>query len=329
MVQPSVVEVERRGPRCSTCGRRGEERICQGCRTRTAEELGSWPDLLNRLVVAGVKAPAGLGEFVSGGSFGSSSPAADHAVSLLSVTPEALLRAVTRPHPPSSDASVPLWITRWAAVWRKRLGHHQPELPRRQRWNPGEVPAPRVWPDDPGLRAKLLSAELDEHGARVALGLAAAGVRSGVRVINRPPDTIDEAWQARFGGAKPARRLVEDTAYLGTWLDQALDQFDDGPQFVTGLRALYGQARAVVGERSDVVKLGKCPETLTTRSGEPVLDDHGREVLCGAMLLTDPYAARILCRRCGAETLERGRLLLARRIREAWGESAGREAWVA
>ncbi|HWB38504.1 MAG TPA: hypothetical protein VHA75_21000 [Rugosimonospora sp.] len=279
----------------------------------TAKHLDTLPDLLNRLALATVPTSRPAGDFVTGGAFRSRPPVNQDALTLSTATAEQIRRAVQRPAPPASDAPIPLWVTAWAALWRLRLGHHQPEGVRRQSWNPGQPPT-RPRPAD----AAVWAAELDErarwaqYGARVVLGLRVAGVPGD-------PDGLAEHWVARFGGAKPARRLVSDVAYLGTWLDEAAHPergFADTAVFVVDLRELVAAGRRLLGEQSDRVLLGRCPEELP-----------GGEV-CGALLFAEPFVSRIVCPRCRAETEESGRLMLARRIREVWPEAVvDRNAW--
>jgi hypothetical protein len=303
-------------PRCSTCRRESEVAICPACVKRAATQLAEIPSLLDRLAYTAVTAPAGLGDYVSGGSFSSRPPLVLDALSLTATTTMAIGLALVDPQPPVDERgnSIPWWITSWAAVWRQRWAHHQPE----------------------GRRARHrveLRERQDEYGARVVLGLA----KARARVPDVPDPTVPEAWQlidhgeeaddviaehwhARFGDRRQVHRLVGDLAYLRTWLDRAVVEFDDGPLFVAGLRSLVAAARAAVGERSDVFVLGQCPVPILNR-------ETGFEAPCGAMLARDAFSSVVVCPRCKTETAERGLLQLAGAIRRVWGTLAGREAW--
>lgn len=204
---------------------------------------------------------------------------------------------------------------------------------------PLEGPVART-PREPAEYAAAVAAQLEEQArhirymARVVLGLQVARVpvQHGPRVDKSDPnmwrrldhdgadDGLAEHWTARFGQPREIRRIMTDLAYLATWLDPALAEFDDADQFVTGLRSLVAAARSTVGKRSDVVRLGRCPETVTDR-------DTGEDAPCGAWLARDAMVSVVICPRCRTETPEKGLLMLARRMREVYGTSAERGAW--
>jgi hypothetical protein len=363
--------------RCTVCHRKSTAPICQACSHRATNQLAEIPSLLSRLAYATVTSSPGVVEFVSGGAFGSRPPLRVDALSLTVVTPDAIGFELTDPQPPTGEAgdSIPLWTIAWAAVWRQRLGHHQPAGTRlrpgrvaaavrdafaRQGsyWGSADVGAdwaadrcsvtelpetmcahcrgisdPVVEADPyPPLSAPVprrinpvaLAAQLDERArqvrfiARVQLGLEVARMRDP-----RDPqewrrvetggtgDGLAEHWLSRFGEVRQIHRIMADLAYLATWLDVAMDQFDDADRFVVGLRSLVAAGRAAVGERSDVVSLGRCPELLPDR-------DTGQQEPCGAWLARDAMVSMVVCPRCRTETGERGLLELARRMRDVY-----------
>lgn len=169
-----------------------------------------------------------------------------------------------------------------------------------------------------------------QYLSRVMLGLNVVRVRDdtadgGWRPLTHDdddPDVLAAHWAARFGTPRRVRRVLADLAYIHTWLDRGLVEFADADQLVLGLRSLIAAGRAAVGDRPDVVRLGRCPEPLLDR-------DTGLEQPCGAWLTRDPMVSRVTCSRCRAETDERGLLSLARRMQATWGASTDREAWAA
>lgn len=329
-------------PRCTTCRRHTTSPpVCHACLTTATKHREDLPDLLTRLADgAGVPTSPGLAEYVSGGAFASRPPVMFPALSLTFVSPAAVANVLAKPSPPLGSAgdSIPLWVVGWAAVWRAKLGHHQPVRPRRQRWNPHTPPPlpPRwMWRTDPAERAQKLAAVLDErarqakHGARVLLGLGSGDVRE--------PDPVTAGWLARFGTARHAHRVETDLAYLATWQDRALAELaSDAPAYVLGLRSLVGQARSVLGERSSVTYLGRCPEPVTDGRGREqmveVLDETGgvvmRLVRCEGRLSRDAEVAVVVCPRCRKETSERGLWALAMAVKNAYGTAMKRDAWV-
>jgi hypothetical protein len=341
-------------PRCSTCHRRVDEStimICVACQLRATNQHAEIPSLLDRLAYEAVRGTTSeIGEYVSGGAFGSRAPARVDALSLTATTAAAIGLALASPQPPDPHTSLPLWIVRWAAVWRQRFGHHQPVGVRVRPAPPPPVAERFVPPEDPAERRELAraitpdvnallrqraadAARRTAYRARVELGMELARARN--RAVKDP--TVAEAWTkvdrdnadllaahwiARFGPPRQVRRIVADTAYLTSWFDRAVEEFHDIAEYVLGLRSLVAAARSAVGERSDVVVLGRCPEVLHDRV-------TGEDEYCGARLSRDPMVTVIICPRCRAETNERGLLNLAVRMRAIWGESADRETWAA
>lgn len=328
-------------PRCSTCRRRSDLPVCHACLTTATAHRQELPELLACLSDgAGMTTSPGLAEYVSGGVFASRPPVVFAALSLTMVTPAAVANILARPAPPSGVAgdSIPLWVVGWASVWRSRFGHHQPVRPRRQRWNPNTsppLPPEWMWRADPVERAHGLAAVLDErarqakYGARVLLGLGSGDARE--------PDPVAAAWLARFGTVRHAHRVEADLEYLRVWQDRALAEFaSDAPPYVLGLRSLVGQARSVLGLRSSVTYLGRCPEPVTDGQGREqvveVVDEAGvvtgREVVrCEGRLSRDGDVGVVVCPRCRRETSERGLWALAMAIKNAYGTTTKREAW--
>lgn len=185
---------------------------------------------------------------------------------------------------------------------------------------------------DPAEYAASVAARLEEQSrdtrymARVMLGLQVTRiqVKHGPEVDKADPtvwarvdydgadDGLAEHWRLRFGDARQVRRFMVDLAYLATWLDRGLAEMNDADQFVIGLRSLIGAGRAAIGERSDVVRLGRCPEMLTDRAS-------GNEEPCGAWLARDPMVSIVICPRCRTETPEKGLLALAGRMHHVYG----------
>jgi hypothetical protein len=332
-------------PRCTTCHRKSEIRICPACHLRTANQLAEIPSILDRLAIEAVRGSAsGSGEFVTGGAFGSRSPLRLDALTLTATTSAAIGLALAFPQPPEPDDAIPLWLVSWAAVWRQRLGHHQPPGVRVRR-PPALVGPTFTPPDDPNARQAHPRAVLpdvttlrQQHAAEVArqaayrsrvhLGMDVAHERNKAvtgdgawTAAEHDDDPVAAHWTARFGPPRQVRRIITDLAYLRTWWDDAAG-FDDAADFVLGLRTLIAAGRAAIGERSDLVRLGRCPEVL--------LDRNTNEYeYCGANLARDPMVTVVICPRCRAETNERGLLNLAVRMRDVWGadDTAGRDAW--
>ncbi len=331
-------------PRCVVCHRRSEARICDACHRRGTDQLDAIPQLLDRLAVAAVKSSPGIVEFVSGGSWSSRPPVAESALALTATTPEAIgMQLVDPQSTPGAESSIPLWVIGSAAVWRQRFGHHQPAgvrmrrpdaPPARARFEPQADRLERdelriaVTPEVNAAR-RVRAAEAAQRtadNARVQLGLYTARTRNRHghwEFVDYPEDGDDPLtahWIARFGSPHQARRVNDDADYLQAWFDRAFDEFDDIDEFLLDLRGLAAAARAAVGEVSDLVYLGRCPEPFVDR-------DTGEEEPCGATLARDPTVSVVICPKCRTETNERGLLNLAMRMRAVWGKAAGRDAW--
>jgi hypothetical protein len=322
-------------PRCPACRHSTTVTVCSACMASAAANLRRLPELVQALSDgAGVPSSAELAEYVSGGAFVSRPPMALAALSLVAVTPEAIVNILADPTPPigGTGDSIPLWVVSWAATWRSRYDHHMPIQPRRP-----PPPTPEwMWARDPRWRAIQLGALMDDRarqaqtGGQVLLGLGPAGVRKG-------RDVVETAWLARFGTARHAHRFMSDLSYLTTWQDQALVEFDDAAQYVLGLRSLVSQADSVLGRQSTVIYLGRCPEVLTDRQGREQLielpDGTYEVVRCGGRLTRDTSitlaaGVAVVCPRCRKETPERGLWALARAIQTAYGTVMNRDDWV-
>jgi hypothetical protein len=321
-------------PRCRTCLRKCDTPYCPACTTGAKTRLADIPALLDRLTVAAAGSSTGVGEYVSGGQFGSRPPVALTALALTAVTSEEIALQLVHPQPPNAAGdSIPVFLIGWAAVWRDRWGHSQPAGVRAI----PPKPRPRMvepLPEDPHLRAAHLAARRAvataarmarleerrrhvEYMARVALGLGAGQSRDEDGIWRRAdsggnPDTVAEHWVARFGSPARARRLIVDLGYLTTWFEQALTDFDDTADFVVDLRSLTAAARSAVGDRSALITLGRCPEMLLNR-------ETGGEGPCGTPLVRDPWASVVVCPRCRKETGERGLMDLKRQMDAVYG----------
>lgn len=301
--------------------------------------LTDLPDLLARLEPALLPPTTGAAEYVSGGSFRSALPTSD-VLDLLAVTPHAVKRVVLDPVPPEPATPPGLWVTAWAATWRRRFGHHSP-MPVRGEGavrgggagvarTVGFTPAAEVRAVVPGSRPTK----------DAPLGVAEVpGVWLG-RPAVVDEDPFEREWSARFGLAAVSLRVRRDANYLSAWLTRAADEFDDVSVMVRGLCVQVAAVRRVLGEVVGRVYLGRCPEVVTDERGVDVVRMVGGEdggvraefVRCGAPLYRSgdgvvPLAVE--CRSCGVVTAERGLMNLAMRMRHAWGsdELPGRGAW--
>lgn len=230
---------------------------------------------------------------------------------------------VTRAAADDGVGSLPVavWVSMWALRWRAGFGHR----------HPGEVDvagwrAQRARAGDASVRhARLLAARSPDacavfaylHAVKSAardhewlatLGLATHdGPRTKPGVVDPDtPDPLDEVYRARFGARRPRFGLGCDVAYLDRWLLRAAETDRGIAAFAAELRALHAECTAALGETSDLVWLGQCPNRLQHDDGEE---------LCAASLWHDPYASRVSCPRCRAEWVEREWLWLAARIR--------------
>jgi len=182
-------------------------------------------------------------------------------------------------------APVAAWLGWWAADWRERYG-----------WDGIQLDDLPGWADAPA-----------HPGLYLQLALSASG-----RVHGRiPGDPVDAEARARFGTPDLDAAVYLDAQYLARRLPTAVDH-PDLPDFLTQLRAQHGALLAVLGERDDLVYLGRCPEPLLDRLA-------GEERPCGAQLWQDPYVDLIRCPRCRVQTAKAGWLGLAKRIRATWG----------
>jgi hypothetical protein len=329
--------------RCVTCPRKSNQQpVCDACRTHTLEYLRSIPQLLDRLIVALAGPPVtGMHEYVSGGAFGSRLPVDEQALMLVTATPEAVRTAVTRPLP-NQNRSIPLFVVEWASWWRHVQGHHHrptaelrggsaAQLHRRASSVSailGLAPARALLPpNDPAVTSTV-----DDHGRRKAN----PAVAEHWRRLPTPDDPLEDRWTERFGTRRVARRVAADLAYLQTWVRELWND-EDMPQFVDGLRVVYNLARAVLGEQPAEQRLGRCPvprwdrarnRQMVIEETDPVSGQMQEvPVYCGQMLVRVADVSRVVCSRCGSEWDDLSLWTLAARMRDVWGESAGRDAW--
>lgn len=125
------------------------------------------------------------------------------------------------------------------------------------------------------------------------------------------------------------RTLYVDLTYLQTRLDHACDQFGDTVDFIRQLRTLTATASAAVGEPSESVYLGDCPEPcIDPRTRLQKLTPEGEPAWCGAPLYHHPDDGRtVRCSRCRTITGDKDWWRLALRMRDVWGTTGGRDAW--
>lgn len=173
------------------------------------------------------------------------------------------------------------------------------------------------------VRMALLGIRYDgpEHRDRVdqAIGagrLPAAADLAGA-TFTPVHDPIAAEWAVRYGYAGVAAAVEVDANYLSRWLPAAAEH-DDGDfsillaEFAVELRALHAELEFVLGETSDLVRIGRCPAYLRDTDGE----DTDR--LCGAIIRQDPFRSVIECVRCHTEWAEHTWMHLANLIRNRW-----------
>jgi len=246
--------------RCPTCQHRqtDSDGICHACRTKTATRLASLTTQLADIAQAPLNPPTGISEYVSGGTFTSRPPLSIHALSLTATTPVAIIRVITHPTPPTYDASIPIWIISWAAVWRRRNNHHQPSLT-----TDGHQPTTSSLPADDPVTARWI-ARFGHYRIPHRVAVDATYLR----------DWLDYAWTiyqdmsyfvaglARLAATLRAT-LGNRSTYLGRCPETADDSVPCGARLVR-----YG-----VGEV-------RCPEcgTVTDESGLLWLAQRMRDV---------------------------------------------------
>lgn len=287
--------------RCAACGRKSTEPLCDPCRTRAAEQLAELPALRDRMDVFLTGGGGDPGEWVSGGGFGSRPPLVMDVLNLL-----------------RGGGSIADFAHTWAADWRRAFGYHDPAdtmanaatlIATMRGPEPGQ---PWQFPDDPDERAgyvdKLVTAYAHMHTKRSA-EMARILARTDTHTDSTDPDPLIDQWRARFGGPITAAAVRRDLKFLTDHLPRGLD-LPTGPDFAVHLRNLSGDAHAAVGDRSDLVRVGRCPEPKMTRApdGEVyqrqqlVTDPDGTQryepVWCGRVMWQDPYATVIVCPGC-------------------------------
>jgi hypothetical protein len=292
------------------------------CATRAGELLGELQALNERLPLVLTGGGAAQGEYVSGGSFGSRPPVVADVLNLL-----------------VGGDSIVEFAHYWAADWRTRLGHHEPEdawvdpatilanLRGAQPGEPWQLPSD---PDDESVHAdavaNLIAAytHVARHRGRVVLRLDTH--------IAPDPDPVGEQWLHRFGTPLATAAFHRDLAYLTNHRDRGLE-LPNAADFIQSLRALVGAARAAVGERSDLARVGRCPQPVlvrgpggeTVQRQETVTDHNGTTrtvpVWCGAVLWQDAFASVIACPACRTSWLkdrDNQWLRLGQLIRDVW-----------
>lgn len=345
---------------CPTCRRpTPNNTVCGDCLNNVTSQLTLIPTLLHRLVTESlIPGGAANDDSITRISYASRPPAAVDTLDLIAAPAEAILRAITHPAP-AANASIPIWVHGWAAYWRHTWDHHPPEGVRRQAWNPHQpypwlVPHPMTDSDRSeasrrtGAWARLVLAVDGRHKTSDAASadeinsFSQQDQRRGDADVtpSRDADHHDPVAAhilTRFGAAQPTHRLQTDLTYLNTWSEPTLTSPHHDPRpFTTGLAGLISAARAALGEHTEQIYLGRCPEVLTDQhgrdryveiSGPPGTQPTMELARCGARLTRDPQADLVVCPGCRRETPERGLLALAGAMKRAWGETAGRDAW--
>lgn len=98
-------------------------------------------------------------------------------------------------------------------------------------------------------------------------------------------DWITYSWCP--GDHLPVPTVVTLADWLGKRLDVACDRHEGIDDFAGDIYRLLRQCQRIVGERSDLKRIGECPEEF----------DDGST--CGNALYVHPYTDVIECRRCG------------------------------
>jgi hypothetical protein len=183
---------------------------------------------------------------------------------------------------------IPTWLDLWEALARRHFRDQDPPMPQPYRANVDR-------------RAHTRAALYGDQ-------------------LHRGVDPLEAEWLTRFGVTIGWTRADDAADYLRRRLPDICAWMDlDAVELVTELRALYGTCRAAAGETSDLMYLGRCPETLLDRG-------TGDEQTCGAHLVQDPFATVIRCPRCRTETGVRKWMWLARRIRDNATKTEGAAA---
>lgn len=175
----------------------------------------------------------------------------------------------------------------------------------------------------PRIRMALLGVRDDgpEHQARVAAALGAGRLPDagdlGGATFTPVHDPVAAEWAVRYGYATVAAAVEVDANYLSRWLPVAAQHDDEDPtialaEFASELRALHAELEFVLGETSDLVRIGRCPAFLRDPDGEDT------ERLCGAVIRQDPFRSVIECLRCHTEWPEHTWMHLANMIRNRW-----------
>jgi hypothetical protein len=334
-------------PTCLLCGRKRPvpDRVDQRCRERVLGWLADLPSLWRRLDIELVPGSS-AGERVSSSSPGSRAPASIAALALRGTSARMAQPDWRRPEgwtPEDADLSIPEWVDGWVRAWRQRHQHHRPSLVDAEPVERGEAPPAPVRPDFHDEQGQLLppdvlrerlerwTAELAawqaarqqaaEEGGRVVLGLGAS-----LQPSDRPDDPLEEQHTHRYGDAPRAFALGAGAGYLAAWFEHACDDEARHPDlegFITGLRSLVGRARSALGERSDLVYLGRCPEPFYDRETDS-------RAPCGAHLVVDAFVDVVACKRCRSEWPKERWLFLCAQIREVFPDEApDRRTWEA
>jgi len=278
-------------PTCQGCGRSNPvpARVHEGCRNRYATMLAELPALADNLITALV--PGGTAR-----SDGTKHRKPDAAPLGINLAAFSLLSAGCFDFNPGETAHqtgpIPLrvWVDAWYDDFADRYG-----------FGPVVVPDRTAPEGSPGLMRSLLTSSKLVVETFV-------GVGDG-HVIMRPiSDTLEAEYAARFG--RPQLGWLHDAvAALASRFDEACDTHPDIGDFLNGLRIMVGACRSVLGEHSDLVHIGSCPERRRNR-------ETGMEESCGGAIWQDPYVKRIVCPRCKMEWQERAWLKLGKQIRD-------------
>lgn len=299
---------------CTNCRRTSSTPVCARCQDRAADQLAELAERLPQLDLAQIPGGTSHGEHIRHTKADSAPlPLRLDAFNLLSA---GSLDAVDPLDAGDQSGVLPLrlWLTAWWDDWVVRLGLDtaaapdstakaaSPALARDLLTTAGKVTVRtvplmgRVGLDDDGKPIKLQ--RVDANGRLMWRRLTATII-----------DTLDAEHAARFGRPDHAPILAIING-LANNLDRACDEHPGIGDFLTGLRAMVGACRAVVGEASDLAYLGRCPEVRRDKQ-------TGAEEQCGGAIWQDPYVKLIACPRCRKEWKEREWLWLGRRIRDA------------
>lgn len=300
---------------CTNCRRPSSTGpVCPRCQARAADQLAELAERLPQLDLALIPGGTSRNEHIRHTKADSAPlPLRLDAFNLLSA---GSLDAVDPLDAGDQSGVLPLhlWLSAWWDDWTVRLGLDtadvlestakaaSPALARDLLTTAGKVTVRtvplmgRTTLDDKGKPVKLQ--RVDAQGRPMRRRLTATII-----------DTLDAEHAARFGRPDHAP-ILAIIGGLTNNLNRACDEHPGIGDFLTGLRAMVGACRSVVGEASDLAYLGRCPEMRRDK-------ETGAEEVCGGAIWQDPYVKLICCPRCRKEWREREWLWLGRRIRDA------------